>query len=167
VKLLDEKKRLFGLVNPVDLVAVLVVVALVAALANVLFGASVGSSIAPAGGEDTIEIVATGVVSEISGIQYELGQQVTRVGGLGVIGTLESLELGTFEREVYDAEGQPVIVVSPTSQRITVVIRGTGHFTENGVTMGTEKIRQNMTFEMQLPQFQSMVRVVSITKVDE
>ncbi len=167
MKLLDEKKRLFGLVNPVDLVAVLVVVALVAALANVLFGSSVGSSIAPAGGEDTIEIVATGVVTEISGIQYELGQEVSRVGGLGVMGTLESLEVGPYEREVYDAEGKAVMTVSPSSQRITVVVRGTGHFTENGVTMGTEKIRQNMTFDMQFPHFQSNVRVLSITKVDE
>jgi len=167
VKLLDEKKRLFGLVNPVDLVAVLVVVALIAALANVLFGSSVGSSIAPAGGEDTIEIVAAGVISEITDIQYEVGQEVGRVGGLGVMGTLESLEVGPYEREVYDAEGQPVITVSPTSQRVTMVVRGTGHFTDTGVTMGTEKIRQNMTMDMQFPHFQSTVRILSITKVDE
>lgn len=167
MKLLDEKKRLFGLINPVDLVAVLVIVALIAALTNVLFGSSVGKSVAPAGGEDTIEMVASGVISEIDGIQYELGQEVSRVGGLGVMGTLESLELSPYEREVYDAEGQPVFVVSPTSQRITVVIRGTGHFTDNAVTMGTEKIRQNMTFDMQLPHFQATVRVLSINKVDE
>ncbi|MHB1135797.1 MAG: DUF4330 family protein [Coriobacteriia bacterium] len=167
MKLLDEKKRLFGVINPVDLVAILVVVALVAALANVLFGASVGTNVVSAEGEDTIELVATGLLSEITEIQYEIGQEVGRAGGLGVMGTLVSLEITPYEREVYDAEGDPLMVVSPTTQRVTVVVRGTGNLTDSTATMGSEKIRQNMTVDLQLPHFQLPVRVLSITKVDE
>lgn len=167
MKLLDEKKRLFGLVNPVDLVAILVVLALVAALANVLFGASLGESAAPAEGGDTIEMVASMLLSDIDQIQYELGEDVSRAGGLGVMGTLVSLESEPYVREVYDAEGNPVLVESPTTQRVTMVIRGTGHFTDSTVTMGSEKVRQNMTFDLQLPHFQTPVRVLSVQKVDE
>ena len=167
MKLLDEKKRLFGLINPVDLVAVLVVLALVAALANVLFGTSAGTSVAPAEGEDIIEMVASGTISEIDEIQYEVGQPVGRAGGLGIMGELVSLEVTPFEREVYDAEGDPVIVVSPSNQRVTLVIRGTGHMTDTAATMGSEKVRQNMTFDLQLPHFQMPVRVHSLTKVAE
>jgi len=168
VKLLDEKKRLFGLINPVDLVAVLVVLALVAALANVLFGASVGTSVAPAEGEDIIEMVATGTISEIEEIQYELGQEVSRAGGLGTMGELVSLELTPYER---GGDGTRKAIPWSLSARwysaVTLVVRGTGHMTDTVATMGSEKVRQNMTFDLQLPQFQISVRVLSVTKVAE
>jgi hypothetical protein len=133
----------------------------------VLFGTSVGTSVAPAEGEDIIEMVATGTISEIEEIQYELGQEVSRAGGLGTMGELVSLELTPYEREVWDAEGDPVVVVSPMVQRVTLVVRGTGHMTDAVATMGSEKVRQNMTFDLQLPQFQISVRVLSVTKVAE
>jgi 3-polyprenyl-4-hydroxybenzoate decarboxylase len=83
------------------------------------------------------------------------------------MGTLVSLEVTPYMREVYDAQGAPVIVASPQTQRVTVVVRGTGHFTDTAATMGSEKIRQNMSLDLQLPHFQLPGRIVSITKVDE
>jgi hypothetical protein len=165
VKLLDENKRLFGLINPVDLVAILLALALVAVLATVLFGGGPAAPVAT-GETDTIEMVLEGVVGVMDEYQYEEGQEISRVGGLGLLGTVQSIEMGPAEREVYDAEGQPVISDSPTTRKMTIVVHGEGTITDSAASIGAEKIRQNQTFDAQMPYFQVPVRVISIKKVD-
>jgi len=167
VKLLDENKRLFGIVNPVDLVAIMLAIAAVVVLASVLFGRSPTAPVTSAA-DATIEIVLEGTVVVDPGYeyQYELGQEVSRFGGSGVMGTLESFEVTQSEREVYDAKGQVVLTESETIQEIRMTVRGKGSITDTGASIGAERIRQNQAFEAQLPYFQLPVRVLSVEQVD-
>lgn len=165
VKILDDNKRLFGLLNPVDLVAILLAIALVAVLATVLLGRGPSAPVVSRD-SDTIELVLEGTMGLLDDPQFEEGQEISRVGGLGLLGTVESIEVGPTEREVFDAQGQPVIANSPTSRKVTIVVKGTGLITASAASIGAEKIRQNQVFEAQLPYFQIPVRVLSIKKVD-
>lgn len=165
VKLLDDNKRLFGIVNPVDLVAILLAVAAMVVLASVLFGKS-PTAPATSSADKTIEVVLTGTAIGSGPFDYELGQEISRVGGSGVMGTLESFKSAPSRREVYTADGTAVLTDSLTIQDITMVVRGKGALTETGASIGAERIRQNQSFEAQLPYFQMVVRVVSIKQVD-
>ncbi|MRR13595.1 DUF4330 domain-containing protein [bacterium] len=166
VKLLDENKRLFGVLNPVDLVAVLLAIALVVVLATVLFG---GGPAAPVTSRDEVdvEMVLEGPIGEFDEVQYAVGQELSRVGGLGLMGTVTDIEVGPAEREVYDAEGKPVVATSPTTRTLTITVRGKGQITDSAASIGSEKVRQNQVFDAQLPYFQVTVRVMSIKQVDE
>ena len=165
MKLLDDKKRLFGIINPVDLIAILLAVAAVVVLASVLLGKSPTAPVTQAN-DSTIEIVLEGTVIGEGDYKYEIGQEVSRLGGSGVMGTLESFEVSQSQREVYDAQGRPLIAESLTIQDVVMVVRGKGAITDTGASIGAERIRQNQPFEAQLPYFQMPVRVVSIEQVD-
>lgn len=166
MKILDDNKRLFGMLNPVDLVAILLAIALVAVLGIVLLGRGPSAPVVSSRDSDTIELVLEGTMGLLDDPQFEEGQEISRIGGLGLLGTVESIKIGPAEREVFDAEGKPIIANSPTSRKVTIVVKGTGLITESAASIGTEKIRQNQVFEAQFPYFQIPVRVLSIKKVD-
>ncbi len=165
MKLLDDRKRLFGIINPVDLVAIALAVVAVLVLASVLFGRSPTAPVAPSS-DNTVEVVLTGTVMEFDELQFEVGQEVSRVGGGGVMGTLESFDVRPAEREVYSDEGTASVTESLMSFEIRMVVRGKGAITQTGASIGAERIRQNQAFDAQLPYFQMPVRVVSVKQVD-
>ncbi|MDO9107948.1 MAG: DUF4330 domain-containing protein [Coriobacteriia bacterium] len=164
MKLLDENKRLFGIVNPVDLVAIMLAIAAVVVLASVLFGRSPTSPVTAAN-DKTIEIVLEGTVIGDGDFNHEIGQDVSRSGGSGVMGTLESFDIEPSKREVYDAEGSALITDSLTIKTVVMVVRGKGSITDTGASIGAERIRQNQVFDAQLPYFQMSARVTSIKQV--
>lgn len=165
MKLLDDRKRLFGIVNPVDFVAILLAIAAVVLLASVLFGKS---PTAPVTGGDggTVEVVLLGSVTDCDELQYELGQEVSRLGGTGVMGTLEKVDITPARREVFREDGSTVMAESTTFVDVRMVVRGKGEITEDGASIGDQLIRQNQVFDAQLPHLQVSVRVISITQVD-
>lgn len=165
MKLLDENKRLFGLVNPVDLVAIALALVIVMVLATVLFGRSPAAPVTSAD-DATIEIVLYGSTLNADEFQLEEGQEVSRFGGAGVMGTLESFEIKPAQREVFSPEGDPIVTDSKTATDIEMVVRGKGAITETGASIGAERIRQGQAFDVQLPYFQMPVRVVSVKQVD-
>lgn len=166
MKLLDENRRLFGIVNPVDLVAIVLALVAVLVLATVLFGSSPTAQVAPAKEEGTVEIVLQGSVSNYEQLQLETGQDVSRVGGGGVMGVLEKFEITPSQREVWTAEGERRVSESELASDITMVVRGQGSITDVGASIGAERIRQNQLIEVQLPYFQVSTRVVSVEQVD-
>lgn len=165
MRLLDENKRLFGLINPVDLVAILLAVVLVMVLATVLFGRSPAAPVSSAN-ENTIEVVLYGSLLTPEEFQIEEGQEVSRFGGAGVMGTLQSYTVKPAQREVFSPEGDPIVTASKTATDIELVVRGKGRITETGASIGAERIRQGQVFDVQLPYFQTSVRVTSIEQVD-
>lgn len=165
MKLLDEKKRLFGIVNPVDLVAIVLAIVVVLVLASVLFGKSPTAPVTSSA-DKTIEVVLQGAISKYPDYQFQKGQDISRVGGGGVMGTLESFTIVPSKREVYTAEGDAKVTDSIMSVDVTLVVRGKGAITDTGASIGAERIRQNQTFDAQLPYFQMPVRVVSVKQVD-
>jgi hypothetical protein len=165
VKLLDEKNRIFGIVNPVDLVAIMLAVLVVFVLAAVLFGKTPTGSMTSAG-EDTIEVVLKGTVPVYADYQFKVGQEISRVSGAGVMGTVTTFTVVPAIKEAYTSEGVGIEAVSPISSEITLVVRGTGSITDVGASIGAERIRQNQTFDAQMPYFQMPVSVVSVRQVD-
>lgn len=162
--MLDEKKRLFGVINPVDLVAILLAVAAVLVLAQVLFGKAPTAPAAAA--QDTIEVELVGTIEKLGDYQYEIGQELSRLGGVGVMGTLVEASMAPARREVFRDDGTVVWAISESQNELRMKVRGKGTMTAEGASIGFERIRQNQVFDAQLPHMQVTVRVWSIRQVD-
>lgn len=163
MKLLDDKMRLFGLVNPVDILAVLLVLA-VAAIGYTLLK---GESPASPGEEGTVEVVF--VAQGIPAVQEDLvkvGDVAARTGGTGKMGKVAAVRFEPAVKEVTDASGTIKVVKSEMLRDVYLTVRGTGAVTDTGVNLGDERIRVNQVFEVQMPRFQVSARVISVKQVD-
>ncbi|MBS3973747.1 MAG: DUF4330 domain-containing protein [Actinobacteria bacterium] len=165
MEVFDKKRRLFGLINPVDLAAIILAIALAAVLFTVLFDrSSVASD--TSSGQDTIEVVVLG--STPSGFNQHLisvGDEVSRFGGIGVMGTVASYTIRPSQREVLIGDSL-VIVESDTTNDVELVIRGRGSITDMAASIGDERVRQGQVLEVLLPLFQMSGRIISVEKVD-
>lgn len=164
MRLLDERRRLFGIVNPIDLVALLMAVAVALILVFVLTGRSPTEAVGT-NQKVTLEMVAVATVPDLDEFDFEPGDVVVRVGG-GSIGTLESFEVTPSSAE--DAKTSGAVLMAGEDDLVDVwfTVRGEGTLGEDGASMGDERIRQNQVLEMQMPLFRTPARIWSIRAVD-
>jgi len=164
LEVFDKKRRLFGLINPVDLAAIILAIALAAVLFTVLFDrSSVASD--TSSGQDTIEVVVLGSTPSGNPPLISVGDEVSRFGGIGVMGTVASYTIRPSQREVLIGDSL-VIVESDTTNDVELVIRGRGSITDMAASIGDERVRQGQVLEVLLPLFQMSGRIISVEKVD-
>lgn len=164
MKVLDEKRRLFGLVNPVDLVAIILAIALAVLLSVVLFGRSAATPDVSSA-QDTIEVVIAGSTPSTGQVPIAVGDEVSRFGGIGTMGTVASYTARPAQREMFE-DGNLVLIESLTVTDVEIVVRGKGSITDVAVSIGDERVRQGQALEVLLPHFQMPGRIISIEKVD-
>ncbi|TLM72539.1 MAG: DUF4330 domain-containing protein [Actinobacteria bacterium] len=163
MKLLDDRMRLFGLVNPIDIVAVLLVIA----VAVVGYTLLKGEPPAPPSEKGTVEVVF--LAQGIPTVQEDLvkaGDVAARSGGTGKMGEVTAVRFEKSVKEATDATGSVVVVESDLFRDVYVTVRGTGAVTDTGVNLGDERIRVNQVFDLQMPRFQMSARVISARQVD-
>lgn len=165
MKIFDEKKRLFGIVNPVDLVAILLAVTLILVLVTVLFGRPDTVLDSDAVGDGTVEIVVVGTLPAAESYPITVGQEVNRVGGAGLMGNLHSYETRYTPREIMIGE-ELTTMDAITSKDIELTVRGAGSIEEAGASIGAERVRYGQLIEVQLPYFQMHARIISLREVD-
>jgi hypothetical protein len=164
VRLLDERRRLFGIVNPIDLVALFLAVAVAVVVVFVLAGGSPTEAVSTHP-KIEIEMVAVATVPDIGDFDIQSGDVVSRVGG-GEIGTLESFEIKPSASDEAQNAGAVLMTGDEPLVDIWFTIRGSGTFADDGASMGEERIRQNQILELQLPLFRTPARIWSISSID-
>jgi len=164
LKVFDEKGRLFGLINFVDLVAIILAVMLAIVLVTVLFGRPPGASDISSG-QDTIEVVILGSTPITDPVPIAIGDEVSRFGGIGLMGTVVSYTTQPALREVLVGD-RLVTVESITATDVELVVRGRGSITDMAASIGEERVRSGQVLEVVLPLFQMSGRIMSIEKVD-
>lgn len=159
MEVLDKKGRLFGLINPIDLVAIILAFALGAVLLTVLFGRS---PIEPdiSSGPHTIEVVFLGSTPSTNTIRIAVGDTANRLGSNGVMGTVTSYTVQPFKGDA------PISGRLLMTNEVKLVIRGRGSITDTAASIGDERVRQGQQAEIQLPLFQIAGRIISVEKVD-
>lgn len=164
MKLLDEKMRLFGLINPVDILAVILVLAVAVVGYSLLTGESPA---APPSESGTIEVVflAQGIPEPQQDFAA-VGDVAARVGGTGEMGSVSDIKVERAVKEVTDADGVIKTAESELVRDVYITVRGTGAVTDTGINLGDERIRLNQVFDLQLPRFQMAARVISVKQVD-
>lgn len=163
MKLLDDKKRLFGIVNPVDLLVVLALLAVAFVVASVLFDLRAPKP--TAGGSTTVRTtILAGAVREFDPKSVRPGDPAQRKGG-GALGKVVAVRVQPAIEEVATSDGKLVKVTSPFLQDVFVTIEGPGDITASTAFMGNEPLRTNAEFDLQTPLFEAAkAKVVSISK---
>jgi hypothetical protein len=154
VKILDEKSRLFGMVNPVDLLLIVAVIAALFIAATVLF-----PSVSPTkpAAKDTVQatILVGGVRNYVPG-SIKVGDPVNRKTGgkMGKVVTVDAVP-ATFEEPT--AAGTLKKATSTLFTDIYITIEGPGQINP-GVSafMGDEQLRSNQDIDIQAPTFEAM-----------
>jgi hypothetical protein len=163
LKILDEKSRLFGIVNPVDLVAVIAVIALIFVVANVLFGVT-PAKVTTAKGEVRAVIYA-GIVRQFVPGSIKIGDPVNRKGGSSM-GRVVDIKAVPAITEEPTAQGMLNYTASKIFTDVYITVQGKGDITPVSANIEDEQLRTNQEIDIQAPTFEATkARVQAITKV--
>lgn len=162
MKILDRNYRLFGVINPIDAVALLLVVAV--AMVGYTFlrgGPAVG------GDENLTTVRVTLVVRDmrIGPVGIDVGDEVIK-SGAGTIGTVTAVSVAPSMREVPVADGSLRLVESELQQDVTVEIEGKGRVADGGVMVGDVLLAVNEQIDMKTPRFAAKVTVFALEPVE-
>jgi len=166
LRILDDRKRLFGIVNPIDAIVIVAIIVGVAVVANVLFGVN-PATVRTGHGSKTIEMVfLCPTVREFDPSLIGKGDKVTKLSGASVMGNVESVRSEQALLESPLVPSGPKVYKSAITTDVFVTVRGTGDISADGVFMGDEQIRVNMVLDLLLPRWTGHGRIVSIKAVD-
>jgi hypothetical protein len=165
LRILDDKKRLFGIVNPIDAIVIVAVLVGIVVIANVLFGVN-PTSVRVGHGSKPVEIVWTAKgVHDFVPADLKVGQKVTRSGGASVMGNIVAVRSAPATEEALTADGAIKLATSPFDRDVFITIRGRGDVTEDGAFLGDEQVRVNMDMDLLAPTWQCKGKVLSLRLV--
>lgn len=152
MRLFDEKYRLFGLVNPIDLAVLIGLLLLALVAARVLFGTGPTT-----GSTETqkITMTLTAVKIRTADVNQFVNGEVVRKKDGKPIGRLVSATVRPSEFEVPTAGGGLKRTVSPVYKDVILVVEAEGSLTEQGVMIDGARIRQNMVLDFATPRFEA------------
>ena len=163
MKILDDRSRLFGIVNPVDLVAIIALLVAALAIANVLFGVKAATVQSSTG---TVRaVVFVGAVRNFVPDSLKAGDPVNRKGG-GPMGKVVSVRLTPSTSEQITPAGTLTTTRSKALIDLYVTVEGPGTITPVAANIGDEQLRSNQSIDIQTPMFEATgARVNAIEKV--
>lgn len=147
MRLIDDQSRLFGLINPVDLLVVAIAVVAVLVVANVLFGV-----FEPDAGDLVdveFEVVALGVRDFKPG-QVTVGNEI-HSSVAGRLGTIETVDSRPSHIEVLGPDGDPVVVDSELAQDVFMTVKAKGVPDSLGYLVGGVRIQNNSRVDIVTP----------------
>jgi len=141
MKLIDDKGRLFGLINIIDLLILLLIIAVVGRYAWK------SQAQKPSGVQaQTIEVVL--LVKDVRDATVNAikeGDIVRETKSNVVLGKITNIEVKPADTLVNTADGKVVNYPNPILKDIYVTVRGTGTAGENAIVLGNSEIRIGTT----------------------
>ena len=163
MKILDERSRLFGIVNPVDLVAIVALVAVALAAANVLFGVKAPTVQSPTG--LVRATVFSGSIRNFVPGSIKIGDSVNRKSG-SAMGKVIAVKSAPSVNEEVTALGKLKEARSQLLTDVYITIEGKGDITAVSANIEDEQLRSNQEIDIQTPMFEAIrARVTTIEKV--
>ena len=147
MKLVNEKGKLFGLINVVDLIVLLAVVCVAGAILWQLAGDRVSDAVSP-DAEMTVVVKVPGchpdLVAEAE--RQELKGQQLISGGVLLDAYITDMWLEEYAMQLETADGRLVEAVAPVQKTICFELKST--VAKNTVTpkIGSQEVRTGMTF---------------------
>ena len=161
MRVLDEKNRLFGVINPVDLIVLVAIVAALLVAASFLL-----SSKQLPGAPKLHDIEYTLVVPSVVDFKSDYvvkGDTVSRLGS-GVIGTVQSVSSAPSSFEAMRADGTRSNYVSAIYSDITITVKGKGEVTPLGFILGGITLRNNTRLSIGTARFEGTNSVIRSMK---
>jgi hypothetical protein len=166
LRILDDRKRLFGIVNPIDAIVIVAIIVGAVVVANVLFGVN-PATVSTGHGSKTIEMVFMGpTVRKFDPSLISKGDKVTKLGGASVMGNVESVRSEPALLESPLVPKGSKVYKSQLTTDVFITVRGMGDISADGVFMGDEQIRANMDIQLLAPRWTGHGLIVSIKAID-
>ncbi len=167
MKMIDEKGRLLGLINVVDLVILAAVVCLVGAIGWQLAGDKVSDAVSP-DAEMTVVMKVAGsspdLVAEATR-QNLVGQHLVS-GGVTLDAYISDMWIEDYVLSVETAEGQIVRSVDPAQKTICFEIKGKVPRDTPTPKLGSQEVRAGMTFILKTQTF-STIPIIYYMQIGE
>ncbi|MDD3165685.1 MAG: DUF4330 domain-containing protein [Oscillospiraceae bacterium] len=142
MKILDEKGKLFGKINVIDLVVLVVIVAIAAGLCWKLFGAKVSDALdSDSKVHMTYEVLCEDIDEQIAAYcaSGDLGPLMS--GGELVDGSVTGVAVTPYYESMVDANGTTVNYEVEGKKNITFTIECNTKLTKNAYPVGTQEVR--------------------------
>lgn len=165
MKLINEKGRLFGIINPVDLIILLVVVAIVGAIGMQLFGQKINDAVAPQV-DLTAEIVIVGtpprLVAEI--FRQDLVGERLIAGNEYMNASIVDVWEEDYVMQAIRSDGVIVDATDPSKKDVVVKIATKVPKGTPSPKIGNQEVRAGRTYIIKTQTFESYgtIRYVEI-----
>lgn len=166
MKIVNEKGKLFGLINVVDLLILITVIALGGAIAWQLFGTQVNDAVSPQA-DLTAEVVIIGtaprLVDEI--LRQDLVGEKMVSGNDYVNATVTDVWLEDYVMQAIRDDGVIVDAIDPSKKDVVVQIKTTVAKDTASPKIGSQEVRAGKTFIIKTQTFEcsGTIRYVEIS----
>ncbi len=163
--IVDEKGRLFGKINLLDILIVVIIIGVVVAVAYKLNNSKV---ITPFTQKDKIVTVLTAdeVIEEIAST-LNVGESVRdRVTGAS-FGVVKSIEVNPSISYTSNSNGEIVKSTRPGYKSLIITVEGEGVYSNSNVTFGNNDYYINKQYEIRIDNTSIYFRVQNVTKAEE
>ena len=165
MKIINEKGKLFGLINIVDLLVLVAAIAVVAGVGYKLFAPQIKESVQP-----QVELTA---IVRVRGATPFLVTEVERNSQVGkqlvsgnsyVNGTIEDMKIEDYAQQVTTADGR--IVTAVDKKDIVFTIKTTVPKGTATPSIGTQEVRAGRTFIVKTNDFETSGNIDSVDIAD-
>ena len=167
MKIINEKGKLFGVINIVDLLVVLAVIAVAAGIGYKLFATQIADA--------TAEQVAMTVTVRVRGATPFLVEEVQRNSQVGkqmvsnsyVNATITDMKIEDYVQQVTTADGSIVNATDPSKKDLVFTIETTVAKGTATPTIGTQEVRAGRTLIVKTNDFETTGNIDSVVIADE
>lgn len=168
MKIINEKGKLFGVINIVDLLVVLAVIAVAAGIGYKLFATQIADA--------TAEQAAMTVTVRVRGATPFLVEEVQRNSQVGkqmvsgnsyVNATITDMKIEDYVQQVTTADGSIVNATDPSKKDLVFTIETTVAKGTATPTIGTQEVRAGRTLIVKTNDFETTGNIDSVVIADE
>jgi len=155
MKLVNEKGKLFGIINPVDLLALIVVIVVIVGIAWQLFGNKVTEVVSP-NVEMTTEVIVSGAPPELCAEverQNLVGQKLVATNNY-LDATITDVRLVDYAVQVQTADGKIVNATDPTKKNIVFDISSKVARDTASPKIGNQDVKAGRTYLVKTQAFE-------------
>lgn len=168
MKVVDEKGKLFGKINLIDLIVILVLVLVVAAVVWKVAGSRISGAVDKLGNVPTVryEVLCTNVDSAAADAAVtHIGEQLMSNGDM-MDAKITDCVIEPYYILASDAQGNPVQLESPTSKNLRFTIEAKIPFSNNAYAIGTQEIRVGKSHIVKTPsiEFNGSITNMEVSK---
>ena len=150
MKIINEKGKLFGIINVVDFLVLLAAIAVIGGLGWKLLGPKVVEAVSP-----TVTLTSQMRVRGVSPVVYNDLQEHTQVGKHLV----SDMWLDDYEIQIQCADGRIVNAVDPVKKDVVFMIESQVAEGTPAPKIGTQEVRMGRTFILKTNDFETTANI--------
>ena len=165
MKIINEKGKLFGLINLVDLFVLIAVIAVVAGVGYKLVAPKVAEAVSPQVTMTTVLRVRGATPFLVEELQREGNDQVGKKlvsGNEYVDAEIKSLTVEDYVQQIPTADGRIANALDPSKKDVVIIVESQVRKDTPAPKIGTQEVRAGRTFIIKTNNFETTANIDSV-----